>query len=788
MIKISDNGAFCTLYSPTAMPNACGFLWNKQMMIQVSCRGHAIAQHMQPEPSKYTYQPVVEGKIFMLPEQPFFANSPGRFFFIKDEETGQYFSAPFEPTRVVPDTFEFTIGKTEIQWKVQHLGIRVHITLSLPKEDTVELWQIRLKNLSGKPRKISFYPYIPFGFMSWMNQSARYREDLGAIVGHYITPYQKLEDYFRNKHLKDLTFFLHDKPPQAYEACREAFEGEGGVQHPSAIAATSLSNGDALYESPCAALQYKLKLADDEQTSFRFLLGPALNDDEIIAIRQKYFADQNFQKARSDYAQYIAESQGVLQVTTEDQHFNYFVNHWLARQVFYHGDVNRLATDPQTRNYLQDNMGMAYIQPDTCKKALQWALAQQKESGAMPDGILLNDNAELKYINQIPHTDHCIWLPLCMEAYLHETNDYAFLSEYVNNWKPDGESKADTVSGRISRAMRWLLQDRDARGLNFIAQGDWNDPMNMVGYKGKGVSGWLSIATIYALKVWASICERQGLKNDASEFQEAAQQMEHCVQQHLWDGNWFARGITDDDIVFGVRHDSEGKIYLNPQSWALMAGICDTQQTQKILQAIDQQLATPFGPMMLAPAYTKMREDVGRMTQKHPGAAENGSVYNHAAAFYAWGLCRAGETDRAFDVIRQMIAGPDHNDYLQRGQLPVFIPNYYRGAYYQFPRTAGRSSQLFNTGTVAWVYRTLIEGIFGLKGHPEGLQITPSLPSNWQTLKVTRKFRDADFVVRYEKVTQVAQGGIWLNDEKINGTVIRNITPKKTYHVLVRFT
>ena len=30
----------------------------------------------------------------------------------------------------------------------------------------------------------------------------------------------------------------------------------------------------------------------------------------------------------------------------------------------------------------------------------------------MPDGIILHEAAELKYINQVPHTDHCVWLPI----------------------------------------------------------------------------------------------------------------------------------------------------------------------------------------------------------------------------------------------------------------------------------------------------------------------------------------------------------------------------------------
>ncbi len=770
MIKITENGERCSLHSPTIMPNASGFLWNKKMMIQVSCRGYAIAQHMQPEPAKYTYQPIVEGKIFMLPEQPFFANSPGRFFFIKDEQTGEFFSAPYEPTKVKPDKFEFSVGKSDLRWTVEHLGIEVEASLSIPKNDVVELWQVKVHNKSGRPRKISFYPYIPFGFMSWMNQSACYSEELGAMVGKCVSPYQKLEDYYKNKNLKDLTYFIHEKTPDAFEACRDVFEGEGGVQAPSAIQQQLLGNGDALYETPCAVFQYRLELDAEQQQDYRFLLGPAFNEQEIQHVRKKYFSENAFKNTHAEYAAYVAEGKGVLNIETPDKHLDNFVNQWLARQVFYHGDVNRLSTDPQTRNYLQDSMGMSYIRPEVTKNAFLWALTQQEETGAMPDGILLREDAEFKYINQIPHTDHCVWLPVCLTAYLNETNDYAFLTTELAHWKNATDLK--TVGERISKAMRWLLKDRDERGLNYIAQGDWNDPMNMVGHKGKGVSGWLSIATVYALKLWADVCEQVGDAEAAKEFREGAAAMDANINQHIWDGDWYGRGITDDGVLFGSHTDKQGRIFLNPQSWALMAGISDKNQKQKILKAIDEQLDTPYGVMMLAPAYTAMRDDVGRLTQKHPGAAENGSIYNHAAAFYAWGLCCAGEADRAFDVIRKMIAGPTEKDYTQRGQMPVYIPNYYRGAYYQFPRTAGRSSQLFNTGTVSWVYRSLVEGIFGLKGCPEGLKIEPQLPSTWKSARVQRTFRGAVFDVSYERDETINSVRVYLQGELLPGNVV----------------
>jgi len=783
MIKLTENGTRCELYSPTDMPRCGGFLWNSEMMIQITCRGYAIAQFMQPEPSKYSYQPIVEGKIFMLPEQPFFAHSPGRFFYIKDEETNEIFSAPYEPVRVEQERYCFSVGKYDIRWEVEHLGIELKIILGIPSHGVAELWDIQLINRSSKVRKISFYPYFSFGYMSWMNQSACYSEIHGGIIGSSVTPYQKLDDYFKNSHLKDKTCFLHSRAPDAWEACRDIFEGEGGIHNPTGVQQSLLGNGEALYETPVGAFQYRLTLSPDQQESFRFVLAPAQNEQEVAGIRDRYLSEGGYASAKNAYKAYIDRARGVLQISIPDDHFNQFVNHWLPRQMFYHGDVNRLSTDPQTRNYLQDSMGMSYIDPEVTKRAYSWALAQQESSGAMPDGILLREGAELKYINQIPHSDHCVWLPVCLSAYLNETGDYAFLDTLIKDWRSD---YCATVYERINQAMRWLLKDRDERGLNFIAQGDWNDPMNMVGYKGKGVSGWLSVATAYALNEWASVCGDVGDHALAEQWRESAAKINEAVNRYLWDGEWYARGITDDDVVFGIASDHEGRIFLNPQSWALMAGTPDARQTAMLLKSVDEQLLTPYGVMMLAPAYTSMREDVGRVTQKHPGSAENGSIYNHAAAFYAWGLCCIGEADRAYDIIRRMLPGPDPDDLKQRGHLPVSIPNYYRGAYFQFPRTAGRSSQLFNTGTVAWVYRALVEGIFGLKGVREGLCIQPQLPAAWPDASVKRHFRGADFSMVYLRDARVQTIQVTVDGRVLTGTIIREIEAGRHYQVEVR--
>lgn len=778
---IERKGQTLSLNSPSAMPLASTFLWNSKMMIQANCRGYAVAQFMQPEPAKYAHAPNLEAKTFMQPEQPYYAHHPGRFVYIKNLKTNSLFSAPYEPVRAKLDQFSFNAGHNHISWHIIKDEVEVTLRLTLSVSHAAELWELNVKNVSTTEKKLSITPYFPVGYMSWMNQSGDFDTELNAVVCRSVTPYQKYPDYFKNKDLKDLTYFLADKKPDSWEVRQSQFEGEGGLHAPSALSNDNLSNSDAIYETPAAIVQYKVELDAGATEQYKFVFGPAKDDSEIAAVKAHFIDDlTGFEKANSAYSAYISDAKSSLTISTPDPELDDFVNNWLARQVFYHGDVNRLSTDPQTRNYLQDNMGMSYIKPKIARAAFIHALSQQNRNGAMPDGILLSEEAELKYINQVPHMDHCVWLPVCISAYLDETNDYALLKERI----AFGDSEELlSVQEHISLAMNWLFEQRDHRGLNFIEQGDWCDPMNMVGYKGKGVSGWLTLATAYASNLWADALSELNLTQQANTFRANAKSCNEAVNKHIWSDKWYGRGITDDDVLFGIAEDTEGRIFLNPQSWAILSGAADTQKQASLINAVAEQLETPYGVEMLAPSFTQMRDDIGRVTQKHPGSAENGSVYNHAAAFYIYALYQIQHSDRAYKLMRQMIPGPDQADELRRGQLPAFIPNYYRGAYRQFERTAGRSSQLFNTGTVHWFYRCLVDGLFGVQGCRTGLNITPQLPSHWPEAKISRHFRGANFNINITRNSDLDATQISVDGKILEGSIICNITAGQRYTV-----
>ncbi|MFQ3283222.1 MAG: cellobionic acid phosphorylase, partial [Reinekea sp.] len=399
MTEFIENGTRFRLTSPKLMPNASAYLWNPKMMLQITCRGFAVSQFMQPEPAKYAHVPALAAKTFMQPEHPYFSHHPGRFFYIRDNDSGELFSAPFEPVKAPLDSFEFMPGLDDIQWRLVKNDIEVTLTLSLASEDVLEIWQVQVKNLSNQVRNLSLIPYFPVGYSSWMNMSAQYNDNLNTIIASCITPYQKVEDYFKNQNDKDLTFFISDKAPNSWECSQQAFEGDTGLHNPESLQNEQLDKGDCLYEIPACAMQFDITLAATESYSANFLFGPAKDIDEVQSIRQKYLDQPSFEARKTTKLKLLKENIDNLTIDCPDSTLNNFVNHWLPRQVFYHGDTNRLSTDPQTRNFLQDAMGMVYLKPDYTRKALCLAVSQQKSNGQMPDGILLTEQAELKYIN-----------------------------------------------------------------------------------------------------------------------------------------------------------------------------------------------------------------------------------------------------------------------------------------------------------------------------------------------------------------------------------------------------
>ena len=400
---INNNSASVYLRSATLLDKASHFLWNDKLLVQANCQGYVNAQFMQPEPSKYSKGPNIEGTTFMQPEMPYYAEHPGRFVFVKDEDSGEIFSVPYAPMKVKLDSFEFASHSHQVAWKVEHLGLVIEWAMTLPVSDSLEAWQLKIYNTEQRNRRISVYPCFSIGFMSWMNQAANFDQTLNAIVANCVTPYQKVEDYFAHQHFKDITFFHANRAPDSWCANWQTFIGDTGIHAPSSLNQDELANSESCYEMPVAVMQFKVALEANGEDGLEFLFGPAQSTNEVAELIDAYSGQ--YKSTLANYKRHQDMGLGQFDFVTGDTEFDNFVNHWLPRQAIYHGELNRLTTDPQTRNFLQDTMALLYFAPEKARDRLLLAISQQKQSGQMPDGILLNDTASLKYINQVPHLE-----------------------------------------------------------------------------------------------------------------------------------------------------------------------------------------------------------------------------------------------------------------------------------------------------------------------------------------------------------------------------------------------
>jgi len=756
-----DDGKRYIVRDLNHLGRADSHLFNDTMEIQMDMRGKCRARFVQPNNTIYA--------------------EPLRSFYLRDEATGEFWSVPFDPVQVEPQKFEFSPGLADIQWRITVKQIEVWVRLMIPRDDQVELWTVTVTNLGNKARKLSLYPYFPIGQPGIITQISKYEPKLNGITIEYFPYYVKIPDYYKLRNRKNWIFCVADRKPVSAETNQREFLGGKGAHNPAGLHLPKLGGNEAHYEPSVIAMQYSLKLAPKKSDTLNFVFGPAKDRNDIKRLTRTYLSVGGVEKALKKVCAYLESIQPAVRIETPDSHLNHFINYWLPQQAHFCGATLRLAGDPCVRSAFQDTMSAVFNLPDKARYWLCTLYGHQNSDGFMPHGAPLADGVDLSPINRIPHRDVNVWPPLALSYYMKETGDLSILNEGVGF--KDSDEKA-SVYEHACRGLDWQLRDRTQRKLSLIGEGDWNDPLNMAGWKGKGESVWLTEALVVALDVWAEVAELIGDKKRAAHYRKEADITREAINKFAWDGEWYARGSTDAGLMFGTKKDTEGKIFVNSQSWALMCGAADTPERIKdCIKAVNKHLMTPSGPMTLTPAYTRMREDIGKLCQKTAGTNENGSVYCHAAAFYAYSLFRVREAEEGFRILTMLLCGSKANPITRAQQLPLYFSTQYRGI--AIGKTVGRSSAHWGTGTVAWYYRTVITELLGIRGEFDGLQIDPQLPKAWDKVSVWRKFRDAEFNINIRKSAAVQKTQITLDGKVLPGNVIPDQKPKSKHSVQV---
>ena len=200
------------------------------------------------------------------------------------------------------------------------------------------------------------------------------------------------------------------------------------------------------------------------------------------------------------------------------------------------------------------------------------------------------------------------------------------------------------------------------------------------------------MALIYAIALLREVHE-----ND--ELCAIQKQLTNSVNCFCWNEDRYIVGFDDDGAPVGCRTDDEGSLFLNTQTWAIISGIC-SQEREKILWNTIEILNTDAGYRLLYPPFSQWNPQWGKISIKHKGNTENGSIYSHGNMFMAYADFLSGRNEKAIETIRKILPTNPQNGPSNNLQVPLFIPNYYVG---NDGCDFGRSSNIHLSGAPAWL-------------------------------------------------------------------------------------
>ena len=91
-----------------------------------------------------------------------------------------------------------------------------------------------------------------------------------------------------------------------------------------------------------------------------------------------------------------------------------------------------------------------------------------------------------------------------------------------------------------------------------------------MGYEGESVM--VSFQVRHAFEIYEKIAERLALPAEAEWARSERSRLDASIQKAAWDGEWFLWAIGADGHRYGSNQETEGKIYINTQIWAVICG------------------------------------------------------------------------------------------------------------------------------------------------------------------------------------------------------------------------
>jgi N,N'-diacetylchitobiose phosphorylase len=736
------------------------------------------------------YKSGAKGRFLRLRFNAVPMDQPGRYFYLRDRDSGDYWSASWQPVGKSLGEYESECRHGTAYTKIssKYSGIVSEATYYVPLGQSFEYWRLKLTNRSGRNRRISAFSYCEFA-----NQWDTFQDQVNLQYSLFIIK-GSFEDGLLRIAIQDnlsslpgsglgagddamLSWMaLSGAPVVGFDTARSAFIGAyGGYHRPAALEAGSCSGSEAFGDNACGSLQADLELAPGESREIMIQLGIG----EARTRGKKAVAEfGSFERADAELERlkkHWHDRLGSLVVDTPDEDINHTVNVWglynslitfawsRAASLVYNGERDGLGF----RDSVQDILGVAAAIPEEAQGRLELMLSGQlSNGGAIP---VIKSFAHRPGHEKAPpeseyRSDDCLWFFNAAPDLVAETGDFSFYRKVL----PYADSGEATVFGHLRRALEFNLERRGAHGLPCGLSADWNDCLRL-GYRGESL--FVAFQLRLGLTVYSDIAQRLGEGGESDWALARRAEIDGAIRKHAWDGEWFIWAIAEDGTVYGTKSYEEGQVYFNTQVWSVLSGAATPEQAESAMAAVKEKLATPYGLMLCAPPFSKTSIEVMRAVVFNPGIKENAGIFNHTQGWGVMAEAMLGHGDRAYEYCKAALPAA-YNDRAEIRQMEPYVQG--QTTYSTFSPRAGNARTSWLTGAAAWSYYSLTQYVLGIRPEYDGLRIDPCIPSAWKGFAAERRFRGK--IVRIEvKNPKGACKGIRelsLNGEKLPGNLV----------------
>ena len=713
------------------------------------------------------------------------ADQPGRYVYLRDQETGEYWSPTWQPVRRDLDAYECRHGPGYTRIRSALGEIEHEILYFVPPGHAAgpcpcEVWVLRVRNRGARPRRLRSFTYAEFSQpdavadqqnLDWSQHIVGARLQDGTILAG-------------TRFAATTTFFGSNAAPLGHTANREDFVGRGrDLRDPTVVVTGEPSNAGSPRGNAVGSLCHAIDLGPGQERELVFVLGitdePAAIPRAVAAYADPAAVRAAFEALRADWDAYLAG----FSVETPDADTNAMLNVWNQVQCrttlywsrFVSGYESGLGRGMGTRDSAQDTLGILHAAPEQAALTLcrLWAL-QFRDGHAWHQFYPLTGEGGPGLAAEVPawpqwFSDDHLWLVIATCAYARETGDTAFLDRRIG-WADDTPDvdDVDSVWAHLLRAVEFTLAHRGPHGLPRAGYADWDDTLNVDHGSGKAESVWAGMQFCRALLDLAELGEHLRRDAAARRFRALHAEMARVVNDAAWDGEWYGRAFDDDGRPVGVAGQPHHAINLNPQTWAAIGEVAPRERVERALESVERILDTPFGVALLSPPYDGWDERVRGTSTYPPGAKENGGIFCHANAWLVAALAMLGRGDDAYRHYRQILplARADADRYL--AEPYVYAQNICGPTHPQF----GMARNSWLTGTAAWTFVAATQWLLGIRPTFGGLRIAPAIPSDWPGFRARREFRGVTHAIEVRREGPGTGVALRVDGRPIGGDVV----------------